>query len=144
MAIWVASAWMQVAATVPRVSITIEQGRVFCGIEHELIWKHRLGRSGLRDMWDFQCGMRPHITQKWAQRFGLCAPHWWGKGSMFEFAFVIPFWLLALIAGASTGILWLLLGRFVRPGCCVGCGYDLRGSASNRCSECGREMTRQA
>lgn len=33
--------------------------------------------------------------------------------------------------------------RVVPPGICIGCGYDLRGIDSERCSECGCEIVKE-
>lgn len=52
---------------------------------------------------------------------------------------VIPLWIPAMIAGAVGGLLlWLTYRR--RHGVCDGCGYDLRGTVSAVCPECGRRI----
>jgi hypothetical protein len=42
---------------------------------------------------------------------------------------------LALIL---TAVAWWRWARWIAPGRCRGCGYDLRGLTSRRCPECGR------
>jgi hypothetical protein len=66
------------------------------------------------------------------------------KGEVADF-FAVPHWFLSLLL-----LLWplLRLGRFVsynlrtrwrsRNGGCVTCGYDLTGSTSGKCPECGK------
>ena len=57
---------------------------------------------------------------------------------------VIPQWLTAIIASAPPAVFVLLAawnwqkrrGRRL-AGLCAACGYDLRGSDSGRCPECG-------
>jgi predicted RNA-binding Zn-ribbon protein involved in translation (DUF1610 family) len=52
----------------------------------------------------------------------------------------VPVWFLVL-ALALPGARWIVRRRVavrrVREGLCVGCGYDLRGAAHDRCPECG-------
>ena len=50
----------------------------------------------------------------------------------------IPEWLVFLLVGGPTALLWWLDRRRFRPGQCQGCGYDLTGNVSGRCPECGR------
>ena len=55
-------------------------------------------------------------------------------------AVLIPHWLIVLILLlVSLRLSWPLLRR-VPVGRCVGCGYDLRGSAGG-CPECGLGRT---
>ena len=52
------------------------------------------------------------------------------------YAVLVPHWLIALVLLlVATRLTWPLLRR-VPVGRCVGCGYDLRGSAGG-CPECG-------
>jgi len=56
--------------------------------------------------------------------------------------------VLSLAAGAVllvVALAWLLdrLLRGQAPGLCAACGYDLRGTASDRCPECGAEVMPQ-
>lgn len=59
-----------------------------------------------------------------------------------QLAIAFPLWVGALPAAVLIG-LGLLRGIRCRtkPGCCVSCGYDLRGApaSSERCPECGCE-----
>jgi len=53
----------------------------------------------------------------------------------------IPYWSLALVAGAAALLAYRPIARqrrWIRSGHCGACGYDLRGSSSC-CPECGRE-----
>jgi hypothetical protein len=53
----------------------------------------------------------------------------------------MPYWLLALLSAPLPAV-WVVVWRRDRfrrrPGCCPGCGYDLRATPG-RCPECGRE-----
>jgi hypothetical protein len=53
----------------------------------------------------------------------------------------LPLWMPTVVLLLAGFLLWLLPGRRrrrrLRLGQCVQCGYDLRGSAGGRCSECG-------
>ncbi|MBL0870357.1 MAG: hypothetical protein IBJ18_07270, partial [Phycisphaerales bacterium] len=52
--------------------------------------------------------------------------------------FVVPLWMLVVVFGGVWGSLWWLLPGRIAPGCCVSCGYDLRGIAVEAvCPECG-------
>jgi hypothetical protein len=59
----------------------------------------------------------------------------WKVGPVVRGAWV-PLWMPLLPVGAATGLAWLG-GRRARPGCCAGCGYDLRGLTGGVCPECG-------
>lgn len=53
---------------------------------------------------------------------------------------MIPWWFPALLAGGLPAIrLWRWRKRRLaqKPGCCAGCGYDMRATPG-RCPECGR------
>ena len=50
--------------------------------------------------------------------------------------FVVPLWLLFLLAAIPTAYLWWH-DRGYRPHACQSCGYDLTGNVSGTCPECG-------
>jgi hypothetical protein len=56
-------------------------------------------------------------------------------GVFVPWRFILP--IAALLA---VGGWWLARGRRPRHGACARCGYDLSGSASARCPECGMEI----
>ena len=49
----------------------------------------------------------------------------------------IPLWFIFLVGAIPTAWLWHRDRRWIRPGCCLRCGYDLTGNTSGVCSECG-------
>lgn len=49
----------------------------------------------------------------------------------------VPLWVIGLPLAFLTGILWWLDRRYVPPGYCRRCRYDLTGNTSGRCPECG-------
>jgi hypothetical protein len=71
--------------------------------------------------------------------------------SMADSALIMPFSGMAiftLVTGTLAGICSSLSRRCARasaarPGFCVGCGYDLRGS-TERCPECGQPIRGQS
>ncbi len=54
----------------------------------------------------------------------------------------VPFWLPTLLFGAWPAVALVLhiKHRYFTVGICRKCGYDLRGSPSGVCPECGREQ----
>ena len=48
----------------------------------------------------------------------------------------LPLWMPLLLVAIPTAMLFLR-DRRPPPHCCQGCGYDLTGNTSGRCSECG-------
>ena len=48
----------------------------------------------------------------------------------------IPLWLLFVLIGIPTGLLWWR-DRRIPSSHCQNCGYDLTGNVSGRCPECG-------
>lgn len=71
-------------------------------------------------------------------RFGR-ARHWISvRANMLNVHHAIPLWLLfGLGLSLTTGALVAQKSALYRKGCCVRCGYDLRGTPGERCSECG-------
>lgn len=67
-------------------------------------------------------------------------------GAVFSTALlgVLDGYELLILGGCSAGFTVVALGRFSRAkcGCCVHCGYDLRGTAGPRCPECGEFNSR--
>lgn len=51
----------------------------------------------------------------------------------------VPLWLLLLVVGVPTGILFWR-DRRSPPGHCLECGYNLTGNVSGRCPECGTDV----
>ncbi|MBU0719270.1 MAG: hypothetical protein KJ749_13560 [Planctomycetes bacterium] len=51
----------------------------------------------------------------------------------------VPIWLVLVLVGVPTAILWWR-DRRPPPGFCQSCGYDLTGNVSGICSECGTRL----
>jgi len=51
--------------------------------------------------------------------------------------YVVPCWLVLLVAAAPTAALWRRDRRRIPPGHCETCAYNLTGNVSGRCPECG-------
>lgn len=52
----------------------------------------------------------------------------------------VPLWIVLGLTGIPTALLWRSCRRRTYPGHCEICGYDLRGSPSDRCPECGERI----
>jgi hypothetical protein len=77
----------------------------------------------------------PVITWQWHVDRHLRPPRWL-PGPRRAGNWVIPLWILFLIAALPPSLLWLL-DRRIPPHCCQHCGYDLTGNTSGVCPECG-------
>jgi hypothetical protein len=72
------------------------------------------------------------------------SPGWWFRASFSQThkELVVPMWAIGL-AAAGTGVLAWRRARWVTPGHCVKCGYDLTGLAAGAvCPECGAGTAR--
>jgi hypothetical protein len=82
--------------------------------------------------WTTRAGNRWHVR---ANPDGITTFQFMGRAS-----FRVPYWLVMLPASIFP-TRWLIrrmrTRRRLREGQCLICGYDLRGSVSDRCSECG-------
>lgn len=88
-------------------------------------------------------GQSGTVSLRWPSRSvsaSLLLPHFAFSLALGAGWIGVPYWMLMLPAAA----LWSIRTRRVYrakqriiSGCCVACGYDLRGSPSGRCPECG-------
>ncbi|MCC7294209.1 MAG: hypothetical protein IT449_19270 [Phycisphaerales bacterium] len=53
----------------------------------------------------------------------------------------LPLWPFALASLLLTIVMIRRMRRGFRAGCCATCGYDLTGNVSERCPECGVEVS---
>ena len=60
----------------------------------------------------------------------------WGSGYEYGISLAIPF---LVMGGVGFQMAWPFLRR-ARRNACESCGYDLSGTASSRCPECGCEV----
>ncbi len=67
---------------------------------------------------------------------GLWRIDWYAPGPLIG----VKVWFLAAICTVPALALLLMLRRFVPPGHCRRCRYDLRGLAGDKCPECGASM----
>ncbi len=49
----------------------------------------------------------------------------------------VPMWPWVVAMALAAAGMWMWAGKFVRPGHCAGCGYDLSGLPAGKCPECG-------
>jgi hypothetical protein len=56
--------------------------------------------------------------------------------------FIVPLWMPFLLILIPSAYLWYQDWRYVPPGHCQKCGYDLTGNESGRCPECGTAIER--
>ncbi len=58
--------------------------------------------------------------------------------------FLVPIWCLVLSTAAASALLLRHSLRYIPPGHCRRCGYNLTGNQSGICPECGRTIRRTA
>lgn len=75
----------------------------------------------------------------WTRVYPLM-PIW--KGFIINTVFYATLWLIVFLAIVGPGILRRTLRH--RRGNCIQCGYDLRGSRPDQCSECGSKLLHPA
>jgi len=130
---WIGSAWIEFGVTLNPTMIG--------GIDGGCIWV-------LKDT----SGVIPEVqaTCEWSPGFSVHPAHfyWW-----FDYAhsmtvrfrvsrteLVIPLWPLVAPFALLTCWVWWRHLRYLAPGHCSICGYDLRGNTSGACPECGARL----
>ena len=99
-----------------------------------LIW---LGRYPLGDRTGLGWSLSREPSFRWP-RFDLAwIPPGTAKASHGSDVVLLPLWLPFLILFIPTLLLWRRDHRKPRSGFCRGCDYDLTGSTTGRCPECG-------
>ena len=147
LALWTASVFMMADFRCGRVSVHVSNGFIVVSQVQRWLWSPATGdresRFASREMeFTYKLIGWPSTWRSARSRCGFRTPTfvWRDPSGWTDYLVHMPFWILLLAAGLPTGILWLRHRRLIQPGCCVGCGYDLRGSINNRCSECGRTI----
>lgn len=96
-----------------------------------IMYLYSFGLDGVGQPFKFNSGLQgsPNLQPVWW-------PFWttW-KNQVGECA--MPLWICCLLVSIPTGVLFWRDRRRSPPHCCQGCGYDLTGNTSGRCSECG-------
>ena len=122
--VWVASAWYEFTIMRPGLLLGIWSGKAIL-LGH--YWRSDLWR--MDGLWDLSVDQHDH------QYFHLFRFDYRHDFTGLEVSF--PLWLPAVMLTA-VGIWGCLATRHRFPtGACQACGYDLQGTTSDRCSECG-------
>lgn len=98
--------------------------------------------SGVRDYWSRDIGSglyrRDACALDWTvPHTASCRQSTYGAWSELN----VPFWVVFLLAGVPTVIVWRR-ARLFPEGCCPGCGYSLTGNVSWRCQECAEPFSK--
>jgi len=122
--VWVGSAWWRAGYWwIPTGGLDVYAGRVYIG------WDEPWSIIPERGRW------YPPERHPWPFA-------WWFGGDRYTLGGVtytvvlIPIWVLVVLVATPTLWLWRC-DRRKRPGLCVKCGYDLRGTDHKVCPECG-------
>lgn len=120
-----------------RAGVFSAHGRL--GIGHVIVPRAALGRipGGVR--WRAEPVGVAELKPGWSSWTGVQAAYI-SQGGFTASEVRIPYWML-LTAG-FVALIWMRRRlRLPAPGCCPGCGYDLRATPQ-RCPECGRANER--
>ena len=72
----------------------------------------------------------------WGSHFGLDIPRvLWGRGG--EISLTFPLWILLFAVGVPTILAWRRERLLRRSDRCSHCGYNLTGTTTGTCPECG-------
>jgi hypothetical protein len=138
--------WQEGLAPYHRVESTLEVTRGGLVLMHadERYTTGRVGQTGARWRWTTSA---PSTFSAWRDEprytlgFGRARPLYKGAGwSETRRVLIVPYGLLIALAGAAPLVrlaarAWRRLRR--SQGRCAACGYDLRGTPSGGCPECG-------
>ena len=152
--LWVVSYWWMIDVRLPvltsdcEVNASVVVGRVWINITpSDPSPSDRGPRVRALSVEQF----RQHVRRAHARFMGARMPEgyplfeWHGPGSpanmwygQDEVSVRFPTWLLVLLLGPWPAYqLFLWFRRRTQPGLCGACGYDLRGTPSGMCPECG-------
>ncbi len=108
--------------------ISIEPGRVYFNLAR--------GHPAVNGPVGLHVDRHPATVQPlWPAFVRLGTQRW--SGNRWHFEVMCPYWLLVVVVGVPTAVLWWLDRRRFPPGHCPRCGYDLTGNVSGVCPECG-------
>ncbi|GEM_PF-1684070 len=136
--VWVASGWWwwRVGLAPTSYHADVGVGLVQIGFDSPLVlerpeslwWAYQREPRSARLCWSFGIFSAP---QSIAISGPLSLEHTWVS---------VPIWFLVLLVGVPSAFLWYRDRRHA-PGLCIKCNYDLRGSVSGVCPECGTVIT---
>jgi hypothetical protein len=133
----VASYWWYVAASIAAEDngyrIFLQHGKVIFDM-----WESP--KTDGRYFGDWRINIDPASSWSWT---GHAWPPRFYEDEMYR-GLIIPAWLLLALLAFPTAWLWSRDRRFVPPGCCRTCKYDLTGNTTGICPECGRPRERPA
>ena len=97
----------------------------------------RLGRGSFRFMYSPGTYLSGGSQYRLGRALLWSTPKWLPSAGPGGCEYSVPLWMPLLLVAAPTILLWRHDRRRIPLHCCQGCGYDLTGNTSGRCSECG-------